>query len=302
MTADRPDAAEAAQDRGNELFDGHRPLLFSIAYRMLGSVADAEDMVQEAFLRWQKTPSDEIKSPRAFLVTVVSRLCINQLQSARAKREEYFGPWLPEPILTGSAGDPWAALSTAESLSVAFLVLLERLTPTERAVFLLREVFDYGYPEIAEILGFSLANCRQLFRRARQHVTEGRPRFEPTPQERTDLLRHFLRAAQEGDMDGLVSLLAQDVVLYADGGGRASAVVNPIYGPDRVARFIVQGRRNLMPADVDRRETVINGQLGVVAYSGRRPFGVLTIDVAGGLIRNIFIVTNPEKLERLPVL
>ena len=300
MTPERSGPDEG-DERADEVFDSHRSLLFSIAYRMLGSVADAEDMIQETFLRWQKTPPAGIRSPKAFLVTIVSRLCINQLQSARAKREEYQGPWLPEPLVTGDAGDPSAALSTAESLSVAFLVLLERLTPTERAVFLLREVFDYEYPEIGEILGLSLANCRQIFRRARQHVTESRPRFEPTPQERTDLLRRFLRAAQEGDMEGLVSVLSKDVVLYADGGGRATAVANPIHGADRVARFLVEGRRNLMPADVERREAVINGAPGVVAYSGGRPYGVLSIDIADGKIRNVFIVTNPDKLERLPV-
>ena len=301
MTAERPGPDEAREGRGDALFDSHRRLLFSIAYRMLGSVADAEDMVQETFLRWQATDLDGIRTPKAFLVTIVSRLCINHLQSARVKREEYLGPWLPEPLVSGSAGDPSAALSSSESLSVAFLVLLERLTPTERAVFLLREVFEYEYPEIGEILGLSLANCRQILHRARQRVTENRPRFEHTPQERTDLLRRFLRAAQEGDMEGLVSVLSQDVVLYADGGGRATAVANPIYGADRVARFLVEGPRNLMPADVDRREALINGELGVVAYSGGRPYGVLSIDVADGRIRNVFIITNPDKLERLPI-
>jgi len=177
---------EPLTKRRLELFHEHRSLLFSIAYRMLGTVADAEDMVQDTFLRWQRVSLDEVESPRAFLVTIISRLCISYLESARAQREEYVGEWLPEPVLTGSDADTSAATEIDESLSIGFLVLLERLTATERAVFLLREVFEYEYEEIAEITHLTEANCRQILRRARQHVTEGRPRFDPSPQHATN--------------------------------------------------------------------------------------------------------------------
>src|SRR6266542_3091075 len=205
-------------------FNRYRSLLFSIAYRMLGSVADAEDMLQEAFIRWQQAPEEEIRSPRAFLVTIISRLCINQLQSARVQREEYVGQWLPEPIVTDPAADPLAMVRLDESLSMAFLVLLERLTPVERAVFLLREVFEYEYAEIAAALGLSEANCRQIFRRSREHVNATRPRFQASTKKQNDLLNRFLEAVGTADMDGLVALLSKDAVLYADGGGKAIAV------------------------------------------------------------------------------
>ncbi len=285
-----------------EVFQQHRALLFSIAYRMLGSVADAEDMLQETFIRWQQTTDAEIRSPRAFLVTIISRLCINHLQSARVQREEYFGQWLPEPLLTNPADTPSATARFDESLSMAFLLLLERLTPVERAVFLLREVFDYEYSEIAQIVGQHEPNCRQILRRARQHVTQGRPRFDPSPQQCERLLQQFLETTSRGDMEGLLALLSNEIVLYADGGGKATAVPNPIYGPDRVARFLFGARRKFVPDSVVRRVAQINGQPGIVAYLDGRPFGVLTIDVRDGRIRNIYIVRNPEKLERLPIL
>src|SRR5207245_575840 len=219
-------------------FDQYRSLLFSIAYRMLGSVADAEDMLQEAFIRWQQSREQVIHSPRAFLVTIISRLCINHLQSARVQREEYFGQWLPEPIVTGPAADPSATSQIDDSLSIAFLLLLERLTPVERAVFLLREVFEHEYEEIAGILKQSEVACRQILRRARQHLAENRPRFVPSREQRADLLRRFLDASSRGDLDGLVALLHKDVVLYADSGGKATAIPRPICGPEHVARFI----------------------------------------------------------------
>lgn len=283
-----------------DVFHQHRPLLFSIAYRMLGSVADAEDMLQETFLRWQQVAAGEIESPRAFLVTILSRLCINHLQSARVRREEYFGSWLPEPVVTGPAADPTAALQIDDSLSMAFLVLLERLTPTERAVLLLREAFDYDYADIARILGQSEANCRQILRRARLHVTENRPRFDPLPEQREEMLQRFLRASDSGDVEGLLALLSDDIVLYADGGGKTAAVPNPIYGADHVVRFLVGARKKLVPGNLIRRQAQINGQPGVVTYLDGRPFAALTLDASGGRIHNIYIVANPEKLARLP--
>lgn len=281
-------------------FNEHRALLFSIAYRMLGGRADAEDMLQETFLRWQGASVAEIQDARAFLVTVLTRLCINQLQSARAKREEYFGQWLPEPLLTGPAPDLPRIPGLDGSLSMAFLILLERLSPAERAVFLLREVFDYEYNEIAGMLTTSEANCRQIFRRAKQHITEGRPRFDVSQQRRETLLQQFIETSLNGDVRGLFALLAKDVVLYTDGGGKATAVPNPIYGAEAVVRFFLGGRKKLLPAGITRRFAEINGQPGVIAYHHGKIFGVLSLDVADGRVHNIYIVRNPDKLARLP--
>jgi RNA polymerase sigma-70 factor, ECF subfamily len=295
-----PVAADA-QARA-EVFNQHRPLLFSIAYRMLGSVADAEDMVQEAFIRWQQSADTDVQSPRPFLVTIVSRLCINHLQSARVRREEYLGQWLPEPLLTAAEDDPSAGLRIDESLSMAFLVLLERLSPLERAVFLLREVFDYDYPEIARVLGHKEPNCRQILRRARQHVAQIRQRFDPSPQQHEMLARRFLDASSDGDVSGLLALLSSEIVVYADGGGKAAAVPRPIYGPDRVARFVLGAIRKFVPQGRVTRVVEINGQAGLVSYVSGRPVSVITFDVEAGRMRNIYIVTNPEKLARVPLL
>jgi RNA polymerase sigma-70 factor, ECF subfamily len=281
-------------------FQEFRVLLFSIAYRMLGARIDAEDMVQETFLRWRRVAVKNIKNPRAFLVTVVTRLCINHLQSARVKREEYFGPWLPEPLLTGPAAGFPGIPGIDGSLSIAFLLLLERLSPIERAVFLLREAFDYTYDEIAGILTKSEANCRQIFRRAKQHLAEARPRFEVSNEQRQRLLQQFIETSSRGDMHGLLALLAEDTVLYTDGGGKATAVPNPIHGAEAVARFLFGARTKLLPPDIVRRFAEINGQPGVIAYHNGKVFGVLSLDVAEGQVRNIYIVRNPEKLARLP--
>jgi RNA polymerase sigma-70 factor (ECF subfamily) len=281
-------------------FDQYRSLLFSIAYRMLGTVADAEDMLQETFIRWQQSTDDAIRSPRAFLVTIMSRLCINHLQSARVQREEYVGQWLPEPIVTDPSSDPFGIIKVDESLSMAFLLLLERLTPIERAVFLLREVFEYEYSEIAAVLGQNEVNCRQILRRARQHVTALRPRFETSEQKQNDLLQSFLKAVETGDAEGLVALLSNDVVLRSDGGGKAVAVPNPVRGAGKVARGILGGLRRFVPKTMVRRLARINGEQGFVNYLNGKPHSVLTLDTAGGRIRAIYVVTNPEKLSHLP--
>jgi len=283
-------------------FDEHRGLLFSIAYRMLGSRADAEDMLQETFLRWQHASEVAVHDPRAFLVTVVTRLCINQLQSARVRREQYFGQWLPEPLFTQLTAEQPPIPGIDGSLSMAFLMLLERLTPVERAVFILREVFDYEYAEVAAMLGRSEASCRQTLKRAKQHVAEERQRFESSPQEHQRLLQEFLEATARGNMQGLLALLSKGVVLYTDGGGKATAVPNPIYGPDHVARFFLGARKKFMPKDVVRRFTEINGQPGIAVYHQDHVFSVLTIDVLEGQIRGIYIVRNPDKLQGLPSL
>lgn len=283
-------------------FDQYRSLLFSVAYRMLGTVADAEDMLQETFIRWQQAADEEIRSPRAFLVTIISRLCINYLQSTRVQREEYVGQWLPEPIATDPANDPLGIIRVDESLSMAFLVLLERLTPVERAVFLLREVFEYEYSEIAAVLGQSEANCRQILRRARQHVSAMRPRFKVSARRQSALLEHFLQATNSGDLDGLVALLSRDVVLHSDGGGKGVAVPNVVQGVDNVSRGMLGALRKLIPKEIVRRIAPINGGPGIVSYLNGKPFSVLTLDTAEGRIRAIYIVTNPEKLSHIPEL
>lgn len=283
-------------------FSRYRGLLFSIAYRMIGSVADAEDLLQDTFIRRQEASDTDIRSPKAFLITIVSRLCINRLRSARVQREEYVGEWLPEPLATDPGSDPLGVLRVDESLSMAFLVMLERLTPVERAVFLLREVFDYKYAEIASALGLSEANARQILRRAQQHVRAVRPRFTSSVREHDDLLDGFRRAAGSGDMGRLLALLSSDVVLHSDGGGKATAVPNLIYGADRVARAIVGGLRKLVPTNLVQRIMQINGAAGVVNYyPNGQPHSVLTMDATAGRIRAIYIVTNPEKLAHLPV-
>ena len=281
-------------------FNQYRGLLFSIAYRMVGSATDAEDLLQEAFIRWQQAADSEIRSPKAFLITIVSRLCINHLQSARVQREEYVGEWLPEPLATDPASDPLGVLRADESISMAFLVMLERLTPVERAVFLLREIFDYKYADIATALGLEEANCRQILRRAHLHVRAVRPRFTASPREHDDLLERFREATQSGDMNRLLALLADDVVLHSDGGGKAIAVPNLLHGAERIARGIVRGLGKLVPRNRVQRVIQINGQSAIVSYLDGRPHSVLTMDVSQGRIQAIYIVTNPAKLTHVP--
>lgn len=279
-------------------FETYRPLMFSIAYRMLGSATDAEDIVQEAYLRYQGKNEGEIISPKAFLTTIVTRLCLNQLQSAHEQRETYIGPWLPEPVLTDTH-EEFAPANQAElhdSLSIAFLALLENLTPLERAVFLLREVFDYDYAEIAEITGQAEPACRQMFSRARKHITEQRPRFKPTPQEHREMLDQFLQAIGTGDVDGLVEMLAEDVTLWADGGGKIrGAVRHPLHGQEPVARFLV-GSTRLARGPLHTEIAEVNGEPGVVIYMEDRAFLVLAISIDEGKVSEVRVIGNPDKL------
>ena len=257
-------------------------------------------MLQETFIRWHQSAGQDIRSPRAFLVTIISRLCMNHLQSARVQREEYVGEWLPEPLLTDPNSDPFTTLKIDESLSMAFLVLLERLAPVERAVFLLHEVFNYKHTEIAEILGQSEANCRQVLRRARQHVGAVGRRFKASTQDNSDLLDRFLQATRTGDMDGLLALLARDVVLHSDGGGKAVALPKQIKGAEKVARGIIRSMEKTVPKDLVGHVTNINGKPGIVGYVRGKPFSVVSVNVSKGRIKDVFVVTNPEKLGRLP--
>ncbi len=284
-----------------ETFSQQQPLLFSIAYRMLGSVAEAEDIVQETFLRWQQTEGEDVRSPKSYLSTITTRLCIDQLRSARAQREEYIGPWLPEPLTAEHIPPMDDRLALADSLSMAFLLLLETLTPIERAVFLLREVFDYDYSEIASITEKSEVNCRQIARRARQHVNERKPRFDAASEEATRMLERFLHAATTGDMDGLLSLLADDATLWSDGGGKAGSAVNPIHGADKITRFFL-GLLKKAPPGFAVRLASINEQPGVITYVNGRPQSVGAFDVVDGKIHAVRVVVNPDKLRRVPPL
>ncbi len=281
-----------------EQFNEYRPLLFGIAYRMLGSVMDAEDIVQEAFLRWQNARDTEIESPKAYLTTIVTRLCLDHLRSARVQREEYVGPWLPEPLVDAQAPDVADTAALHESLSMAFLVLLESLTPVERAVFLLHDVFGYDFAEIARIVGKSEANCRQLARRARGYVQARRPRFTASTAQQDRLTREFLRACTTGDLPGLVATLADDITLWSDGGGKVAAALKPIHGREAVARALIGAVRKAPPR-LDTRFTHVNGQPGLVSYLDGRPFAVLLLDIAEERIQGVRVVANPDKLRHL---
>jgi RNA polymerase sigma-70 factor (ECF subfamily) len=291
-----------------EAFETLRPLMFSIAYRMLGSVADAEDIVQEAFLRYHRVVADggQIKSPKAFLSSVTTRLSIDQLRSARSHRESYVGPWLPEPMLTDPAApgpaapDPAAHAEDADSLSMAFLLLLERLSPTERAVFLLHDVFDYDYAEIAGIIGKGEDNCRQLARRARQHVVEHKPRFDASRRERDELATRFFAAMGDGDMSGLVDLLAADVVVYGDSGGTRPSWPRPIAGRDKVRRLIASLSEQIRELGVTLRHAEINGQPGAMFYDASGLLvNVMCLDISDGVVQTVRSVINPDKLHHL---
>jgi RNA polymerase sigma-70 factor (ECF subfamily) len=287
-----------------DIYQPLRPLLFSIAYRMLGTVSDAEDVVQEAFLRFHRAAAryeDGIDSPKAFLSAVTTRLCIDHLRSARARREEYPGVWLPEPLLTDPAApDPAGAAEQADSLSMAFLLLLERLTPVERAVFLLRDVFGYEYAEIASIVGKREDNCRQLAARARRHVAERRPRFEASAVKREELASRFFRAVGDGDMDSLVALLAEDAVVYGDSGGASPSWPRPIAGRDNAARLLVSLAQQIRALGVTISRAEINGQPGarVLAPDGHL-VNVFVLDIVGGQVRAVRSVISRDKLRHL---
>ncbi len=279
-----------------------RPLMFSIAYRMLGSVSEAEDIVQEAFLRYHATQAQQagIESPKAYLSAVTTRLCIDHLRSARARREAYLGEWLPEPLLTGQAADPASQAEQTDSLSMAFLLLLERLSPVERAVFLLHDVFSYGYEEIARIVGKSQDNCRQLALRARRHVAEHKPRFEASRSKREELASRFFSAVGDGNIDDLVSMLAADVVVYGDGGGVSPSWPRPIAGRDRVVRLLAGLGRQTRQLGIVTRRAEINGQPGAMFLDpGGRLINVFVLDIADGQIRTVRSVINPDKLHHL---
>src|SRR5215207_1496499 len=286
-----------------EEFNVLRPSAFAIAYRMLGSVSEAEDAVQEGFVRLYRARAggERIESPRAYLSTVVSRLSLDQLRSARVRRETYVGEWLPEPLLASADDDPARKAELADSLSLAFLVLLESLSPEQRAAFLLREVFDEPYDRIAEIIGTSAQNARQLATRARRHVEERRPQFEASREQRDELATRFFAAAEEGDLEGLEELLAHDVVLRGDGGGKAPAAARAVHGRARVARTLTAWlRAGARLGGITSRREEVNGQPGALFFDREGGLiSVMILDVAEGQIQGVSSIVNPDKLRHL---
>jgi RNA polymerase sigma-70 factor (TIGR02957 family) len=279
-----------------------QPLLFSIAYRMLGSVADAEDVVQEAFLRHERVRQQgtQIESSKAFLTTVTTRLAIDQLRSARSRRETYFGPWLPEPLVTASEPEPAEVAEMADSQSLSFLVLLETLAPVERAVYLLREVFDYGYDEIAQIVDRSEVNCRQIFTRAKRRIEEGKPRFEVDRKRQQELAGSFVEALREGEVERLLELLAPDAVFTGDGGGVGRGLPKPVYGAPKVSRLLAAFGREGHSLGARLELTRINGQPGTLNFDGEgRLINVFVFEIAGGVVQGVRSIINPHKLAHL---
>jgi RNA polymerase sigma-70 factor (ECF subfamily) len=292
----------AVSDDG-EAFEAHRDLMFAVAYRMLGSVADAEDAVQDAWLRWSAEPRSDVASPRAYLSKIIANTALNRLRAARARREAYIGPWLPEPLLTaaGPAAEDRAEL--AESVSLAMLVVLESLTPDERAVFVLREVFGFSHAEIGSALGRSAPAVRQLAHRAREHVQARRPRFDVDWDQQREVTDRFLAAAAGGNIEGLMSVLAPDVTLLGDGGGKARAPMRPIAGAAKVARFLAavatRPYMGVAISDMTVTRSEINGTPGVLITVSGRPITALTLTVSGGRVTAVQLLANPDKLAPL---
>jgi RNA polymerase sigma-70 factor, ECF subfamily len=273
-------------------FEEWRTLLFGIAYRMLGSTADAEDMVQEASVRWLRRGDDPVRSVRAYLVTVVTRLCIDQLESAHATRVSYAGPWLPEPLVV----DESAAIEQADTLSLAFLVLLEELTPPERAAYLLHDIFGYTFEEVARSLGRTPASSRQLASRARQRIEQRRHRFDADLRHGRELTDRFLEACATGDLSGLLSLLSDDVVVWTDGGGKVRAAMRPVVGPEQSSRFLINVAKRVRGVP---RGVILNGQPAAVLVDGDTVVAAIVLDILEGRVVGVRVVSNPDKLRRL---
>ncbi len=279
-----------------------RPLMFSIAYRMTGSVAEAEDLVQEAFFRMGRARQSGVivESPKAYLATTTTRLAINHLRSARVRRESYVGTWLPEPVVTDLHDSPEQMAELSDSLSMAFLLLLESLSPVERAVFLLREVFDYPYEEIAQVVDKSETNCRQIFARARQHIGAQQSRYEASPGQTAALLRSFLAAARDGDLDQLVDLLAADAAFYGDGGGKATSTAQPFFGRDQVATVIVRLFERAKRMGITLEPVLVNGGPGIITHDSQgKVVSVLSLEVLDGVVQTVRGIVNPDKLQHL---
>ena len=284
----------AAADPG-QTFEEHRGRLWRAAYRMLGSRAEADDVVQEAYLRWHRASVDEIQSPQAWLVTTATRLALDRLRQLRAQREVYVGPWLPEPLVTEALPGADAAAELASDLSLAFLAVLERLSPEERAAFLLQEVFDTGYADIAKVLGKSEVACRQIVSRARKRVREERPRVKVSPEAKARLVERFIHAIRAQDREAMLSLLAEEVSWTSDGGGRAKAALKVLRGRERVARFATGVYRKLVDR-LEFRPIMVNGEPGLATLLAGEPFSIVALNTDGQRILDVYAVLNPEKL------
>lgn len=287
-------------NKSTEIFETHRPRLFHLAYGMLGRVAPAEDAVQEAFIRWQKQEPDQIQSPGAWLSTVVSRICLDELKSARNRREEYIGPNLPEPILASKSETPEDEAALAESLSMAMLVVMDKLSPVQRAVFILREIFDYDYASVADILNKSESNCRKIAQRAREQIRENRPRFERSSTKQHKSVSAFIEALQDGDLSEIEHMLAKEAILYSDGGGKVTAARKPIYTANKIARFLL-GIQKQVPSDAKWRIELknINGEPGMLIWYNDEIYNAWSFHIEEDKIQSIYVVLNPEKLEPL---
>ena len=288
----------------DDVFQIDRPLLFSIAYRMLGSASDAEDVLQDGWLRYRGVERSTIRSPKSFAATIVTRLCLDRLKSARTTREEYIGPWLPEPILTSELEDPAARLQRAESVTLAFLVLLEKLSPEERAVFVLKDIFEYDHSEIADMLGTTADNSRQLLHRAKARLAEGRPRLTGTAQSRRAIAERFTRAFSSGDGSELTMLLAKDVSMWSDGGGKASAARRPLVGRDQVVNFLMGLHRaaqtaGLAPRDMSLTIEDVNSEPALVLRVRQRLESIFVFSIDDDAISGIRVVRNPDKLAHI---
>ncbi|MEU0459115.1 RNA polymerase sigma-70 factor [Streptomyces sp. NPDC006129] len=291
-------------ETATDVFETHRPVLLGVAYRMLGRVADAEDVVQEAWLRWSGAARDDVREPRGYLVRITTRLAIDRLRQIKARGETYIGPWLPEPYITDfgdTVPDTAERAVLADSVSLAVLVVLESLSPLERAVFVLREAFGFPYGDIAAMLDRGEPAVRQLAGRARKHVEERRPRYEVDPAQRRDLTERFLAAAADGDLEGLLALLAPDVRLVGDSGGKARAPLRVLETADKVGRFLAGAARKSLP-DLSVRFVELNGGPAVLVLSGDEPDAVFQLDIADGRVQTVYVIRNPDKLRPLAAL
>ncbi|HTI43455.1 MAG TPA: RNA polymerase sigma factor SigJ [Vicinamibacterales bacterium] len=286
-----------------DVFNSDRPLLFSIAYRMLGSASDAEDVLQDAWLRYRGAEETALRSPRAFATTIVTRLCLDRLKSARTSREKYVGPWLPEPVLTSELERPDCSLQRAESVTFAFLVLLETMSPEERAVFLLKDVFEYAHSEIAEMLGITVDNSRQLLHRAKARLADARPQLSGTDQGRRAVAERFARAFASGDAAALTALLTSDAAMWSDGGGKVTAARRPVVGREAVVNFLVGVQRSATNAGATRDASLaiedVNSEPALVVRVGRRLESIFVLSIEHDTISAIRVARNPDKLAHI---
>jgi len=285
-------------NKSTDIFESYRPVLFRLAYGMLGRITPAEDAVQEAFFRWQKQDIEQINSPQAFLSTIVSRICLDEIKSARNQKEQYIGPSLPEPFLVAESETPEEKMELAESLSMALLFVLEQLNPVQRAVFILREVFDYDYASIAEIINKSESHCRKIAQRARESVQEKKPRFEKNTTKQRELVKTFTKAMQDGELAEIERMLAEEAIIYSDGGGKVAAARKPVAGAAKIAKFLT-GLRKRVSQTLHVEFADVNGEPGIILYLDKQLNSVWSFHIEDDKIQSIYAVLNPEKLKHL---